>query len=115
MDERLEKALEHSNYTVTLSNQLRLLSEQHAEQIIYYHGGGQFCATEQRITFVNMLVDRGITDTVLIDDNNTPIEIEDTDKFLTEIMDLYFSASNDYLAGYNEIRKNRSAKGIVEL
>ena len=115
MDERLEKALEFSNYTVTLNNQKRLLKERYDENIIYYYGGGQFRATEQRITFVKMLVDSGNTEAVLIDDNGTPIEIDDTDTFLMEIMDLYFGASNEYLAGYNEIRKNRSVKGIVEL
>jgi len=115
MDERLEKALEFSNYTVTLNNQIRLLSEKFAENNIYYYGGGQFTATEQRMTFCDMLVNRGLESVTLIDDNGTPIDITDISQFLQEIMDLYFSSTNEFRTEYDKLRKNRSVKGITEL
>ena len=37
MDERLEKALEFSNFMVTLDNQLRNLREKFYQDTIFYH------------------------------------------------------------------------------
>jgi len=54
MDKRLEKALEFSNYMVTLNNQKRILKEKFRENIVHYHNGGQFTVTQDLITFVNM-------------------------------------------------------------
>jgi hypothetical protein len=51
MDERLEKALDISNYMVTLNNQKRLLKEQYAENLVFYHNGGQFTITQELISF----------------------------------------------------------------
>ena len=42
MDERLKKALDFSNYMVTLNNQKRVLKEKFFENRIYYYNGGQF-------------------------------------------------------------------------
>ena len=37
MDERLSKALDFANYSVTLNNQRRALKEKYLADIIYYH------------------------------------------------------------------------------
>jgi hypothetical protein len=115
MDERLEKALEFSNYTVTLNTQIRLLEEKFNENIIYYYNGGQFTALEGRITFCLAMLGAGHEEIVLLDDNKTPIQVTDLEEFTDELTDRYFSATNEYQTGYNEIRKNRSIKGIIEL
>jgi hypothetical protein len=115
MDERLKKALDFSNYMVTLNNQKRVLKERYREQTVYYHLGGQFTVTKDLITFVNMLVDRGnIEDIVLVDDNETPIMIGDLEEFLSELMDTYFTAANEYHAEYEKLRKNRSVEKLIE-
>jgi hypothetical protein len=115
MDERLKKALDFSNYMVTLNNQKRVLKERYREQTVYYHLGGQFTVTKDLITFVNMLVERGNTeDIVLVDDNETPIMIKDLEDFLSELMDTYFTAANEYHAEYEKLRKNRSVEKLVE-
>jgi len=36
MDERLEKALDFSNYMLTLNNQKRLLAEKYQEELIHF-------------------------------------------------------------------------------
>ena len=56
MDERLEKALDMSNYMVTLNNQKRLLKEQYKENLIYYFNGGQFTVTQDLISFCQCLL-----------------------------------------------------------
>jgi len=115
MDERLEKALDFSNFMVTLHNQLRIFKEQYYQNLICYYSGGQFTVTQELITFCNMMSTRGYKEIILIDDNENPIEIENLEDFLTQILDLYFRASNSYLNDYNKIKKERSVKNLVDL
>lgn len=58
---------------------------------------------------------RGQESIVLIDDNNAPVEVQDLEKFLDDIMDIYFTNSYEYLNKFNEIKKNRTVKGLVDL
>lgn len=115
MDERLQKALEFSNYMVTLNNQKRMLKEKFKEDTVYYFNGGQFTLTKDLITFVSMLVERDNTeDIVLIDDNETPILVSDLEDFLTDIIDVYFSAANYYHASYKDLMKKRSVNKLID-
>ena len=56
MDERLEKALNFSNYMLTLNNQKRLIAEKYQEELIYFYNGSQFSVTRELITFVNLMI-----------------------------------------------------------
>jgi len=115
MDERLEKALEFSNYMVTLNNQKRILKQKFKENIVHYFNGGQFTITQDLITFVNMLVEKDNSDDiVLIDDNETPILINDLADFLADILDTYFSATNQYHAAYKDLLSKRSVVKLVD-
>ena len=115
MDERLSKALEFANYSVTLNNQRRALKEKYLADIIYYHNGGCFAVTKELINFVKTLIDTGNEEgVVLIDDNDVPIEIADTQNFLETILNKYFTASNEYYTEYQKIRKQRSVEGITQ-
>ena len=51
MDERLEKALEFSNYMTTLNNQRRIIKEQFLENCVHYINGGKFSVNRELITF----------------------------------------------------------------
>jgi len=115
MDERLERALEFSNYMIALENQKRILKEKYKEQLIYYHNKGQFTITPNFITFLQTLINLKQTETILLDDNEEPISIEDLKKFFIEILNVYFQATNDYHAEYVKISQSRSVKSIVEL
>lgn len=115
MDERLEKALDFSNYMVTLNSQKRVLKERFREQTVFYHLGGQFTVNKQLMTFVSMLVEQGNDeDIVLVDDNETPIMVKDLTDFQSEILNTYFTAANEYHAEYEKLRKNRSVEKLVE-
>jgi|TARA_B100000035_G_scaffold87406_1_gene73414 hypothetical protein len=115
MDERLEKALDISNYMVTLNNQTRLLKEQYSENLVYYFNGGQFSITQQLVSFCQSLLSLKQQSTILIDDNNIPIEVEDLESFTNSIISTYFEASNRYLTEYNKLKKNRSIESIMDL
>lgn len=115
MDERLQKALDFSNYMVTLNNHKRILKERFREKTVFYYNGGQFTVSKELVTFVNMLVERdNIEDIVLIDDNETPVLVGDLEEFLADVINLYFSAANEYHAEYNLLKKNRSVEKLVE-
>lgn len=115
MDERLEKALEFSNYMITLNNQRTLIQEKFKEQATYYYKGGKFHITRELMSYLYTLVAKNQKSTILIDDNNIPIEINDVEKFQEELYDTYFQAANLYLTEYNKIKTNRNVKGLVDL
>ena len=113
MDERLEKALDFSNYMLTLSNQKRLLAEKYQESLIHFYSGSQFTLTRELITFVSVMVSADQDEVVITDDNNIPCMVEDLDIFYSEIMNKYTIASNDYFTAYADLKKNRSVEKLV--
>jgi hypothetical protein len=115
MDERLQKALDHSNYMVTLNNQKRLLREQYKENLVYYYNGGQFKVTQELISFCQSLVTLEQDGTILIDDNSIPIEVDNVANFSAELYTKYFEATNQYFVEYNKLKKNRTVESIINL
>ena len=115
MDERLSKALDFANYSVTLNNQRRALKEKYLADIIYYHNGGCFAVTKELINFVKLLVDTGNDSGVMmIDDNDVPIEVADMNEVFEMIVNKFFTASNEYHTEYQKLRKQRSVEGITQ-
>ena len=113
MDERLKKALEFSNFMVTLDNQLRNLREKFNQDAIYYHNGGQFTVTKELISFCDTMVDKNQKTIVLVDDNEMPVQIEDLEIFVDNLVDNYVQSSNSFLNDYNILRKKRSVEFII--
>ena len=113
MDERLEKALDFSNYMLTLSNQKRLLAEKYQEDLLYFYNGSQFTITRELITFVSTMVNAEQDEIVIIDDNNLPCLVEDTSTFYNELVDKYTMASNDYHSEYLKLKKSRTVEKLV--
>ena len=115
MDERLEKALDFSNYMITLNNSKKVLEETFHQDIIYYYNGAQFTVDKELVCFCSIMLQNNQTSIVLVDDNNRPIEVTDLEAFLDEILDVYNTATNDYLTKYNALIKNRTIEKMVEL
>ena len=81
----------------------------------HYFNGGQFSVTRELLTFVSMLISKGNdSDIVLLDDNDTPIKIDDLIKFFDDILDIYFTATNEYQTEYEKIRTKRTVDGLVQ-
>lgn len=115
MDERLSKALDFANYSVTLANQKRALKEKYLADIVHYHNGGCFSVSKELINFVKLQIDTGNdAGVVLIDDSDTPIEIADMNEFFDTVLNKYFAASNEFYTEYQKIRKNRTVEGLVK-
>lgn len=113
MDERLEKALDFSNYMLTLNNQKRLLAEKYQEELIHFYNGSQFTLTRELITFVSAMITVDQDEVVITDDNNIPCMVENLNNFYDEIINKYTSASNSYYTAYNELKKNRTVEKLV--
>ena len=113
MDERLEKALDFSNYMLTLNNQKRLLVEKYYQELIFFYSGSQFTITRELITFVATMVAAEQDEVVITDDNNLPCMIEDIANFYSEIISKYTIASNEYYTSYLNLKKNRSVEKLV--
>ena len=115
MDERLEKAFQTANFMATLSNLRRVAFEEFQQNLIFYYQGSSFTVDKELICFVKILIDQGITESIILDDNNIPLKIQDLPNFLVEIQDTYSKATNEYLIRYGEIKSKRSVEGIIDL
>ena len=58
---------------------------------------------------MQFVVSSGKTETILLDKNDIPIQITDTEKFLEDISSLYFEAMNEY---YNDYQKLKSSQRL---
>jgi len=114
MDERLEKALDFSNYMLTLNTQKRLLAEKYQESLIHFYKGSQFTITRELITFVSVMISADQDEIVITDDNTLPCIIEDINDFYLEIISKYTTASNEYYTKYDALRKSRSVEKLVD-
>lgn len=116
MDERLQKALDFSNYRQTLSIQRKTLKEKINAKLTYGCNGGLFKIDRSLITFVQMLIDQGRVENIpLIDVNENPILIPNLNDFRDEILDRYFTATYEYLEEYQKIKSSRSVEKLLDL
>tara|TARA_B100001248_G_scaffold155090_1_gene116711 strand:+ start:36587 stop:36931 length:345 start_codon:yes stop_codon:yes gene_type:complete len=114
MEESLEKALEFSNYSVTLNNQKRILYEKYEENLILYYLGGTFTASKELINFCTMLLSK-TSSSLVIDDNKTPIQIPDLEDFTESLLHKYTEATNQYNEEYEILSTKRSVEGLVDV
>ena len=61
------------------------------------------------------MIDNNQEELVLVDDNETPVEINDLQTFIESIKNTYFTASNNYINNFNRIKKQRTVQNLVDL
>ena len=115
MDERLEQALEFSKFMETHNNQKRIFLQQYKENLVHYENGHKVTVTMELLSFCQSLLALDQSSTVLVDDNETPFEVNDLSQFTREILGVYTFASRKYMYDYKKIIKNRSVKGLTSL
>lgn len=115
MSERLTKALEFANYRQTLNNQIASLRSKTQTRLILSTNGGTFTVSQELITFVNTLIEKDYNESVLIDNYENPIQIEDLSAFLDELLSRYFEVTNDYHAEYVKLRKARKVHKLIDI
>tara|TARA_B100000035_G_C21036812_1_gene571500 strand:+ start:1361 stop:1708 length:348 start_codon:yes stop_codon:yes gene_type:complete len=114
MDERLQKALEFSNYTATINNQKRNIKNRFEQLQLVHFGGGVFIANHETISFIKTMIEMDHTTGVLIDSKENPINVKSFRELLERLMDAYFSATTEYEAEYAKIRKARNIKSLMD-
>ena len=113
--QRLENALDFSYTMRTFNlnkNNLRIKTQ---NLLSYSTAGGSFTVNQSLISFMNFVVSSGKTEISLLDKNDIPIRIEDTEKFLDEISSLYFEVVNDYYNEYQQLRSSRKIEKVLEI
>jgi hypothetical protein len=115
VDERLEKAFQTANYMASLSNLRRVALEEYKQSLIYYFQGSSFTVTRELIVFVHTLTELGKIESVILDDNNIPLKVENLKTFLDNLLNVYAEASNSYINKYAEIKSKRRVEGLVDL
>jgi hypothetical protein len=83
VDEIVKRAFDIANYAETFSAQKNILKEEFNQALILFQNGGTFTITKELICFVKILIDLPNNKTaVLVDDNHSPIEIDNVEEFL---------------------------------
>lgn len=114
MDDRLEKALEHSNYSITIANQKKNLKNRFQQQLLVHYQSGVFCADQQTISFVTTMYNEG-SSLVVLDTKENPIDITNVEEFITKLRTAYTVASREYVEEFNKIKRLRKIDKLMEL
>ena len=112
---RLEKALEFSNTMQTFNLAKNNLKVKTQNLLSYSTNGGTFRVSQELIGFMQFVVQSGKTETIILDKNDIPIKITDTEKFLEDISSLYFEAVNEYYNDYQKLRSSRKIEKVLEI
>ena len=113
--ERLEKALDFSNTMKTFNLNKNNLKVKTQNLLSYSTAGGSFAVDQSLISFMDFVVSSGKTEITLLDKNDIPVRIEDTEKFLDEVSSLYFEVVNDYYNEYQKLRSSRKIEKVLEI
>lgn len=114
MDERLEKALQTANFLASLNLVRKNTLEEYKQELIFYHNGCSFIADLQFISQIHCLK-QNQSSAVVLDINSIPCSIDDLEKFCQTCFDTYNQASQDYHTKYQNIRKQRNLKNLIDL
>jgi hypothetical protein len=113
--ERLEKALDFSNTMQTFNLAKNNLKVKTQNLLSYSTNGGTFRVSQELIGFMQFVVSSGKSETILLDKNDIPIQIIDTEKFLEDVTSLYFEAVNEYYNDYQKLRSSRKIEKVLEI
>lgn len=113
--ERLAKALDFSNTMQTFNLAKNNLKVKTQNLLSYSTNGGTFRVSQELIGFMQFVVQSGKTETIILDKNDIPIQITDTEKFLEDISSLYFEAVNEYYNDYQKLRSSRKIEKVLEI
>jgi len=114
MDERLKKALDFSNYRISLFNRKEEIKTKVNTMLTYSFNGGIFKITPELVSFTKLVIDSGKTNVVLIDSNSNPIMIDNVEKFFSDIFSRYFETTNYYNTEYSTLKKARTVSSIYD-
>jgi hypothetical protein len=113
MDERLEKALDFSNFRMILSTRQENLKLLMKNKLMLPYEGGLFKVDKELISFVGVLLTAGETNFIFIDKNDIPIGITDLEDFYQKIIEKYRTVLRQYLRNYQTLSEARDIKKVI--
>ena len=114
MDDLLEKALEFSNYRMTIENQKKNLKIRMETQQTFMHNKGTWRANQTLLSFIETLLANDLTMAVVQDSRDNPIEIDDLHEFQEIAFGKYNESMNEFLIESNKLSKARSIKKAMD-
>lgn len=114
MDERLSKALEFSNFTLTVNNQKKNIKTRVSQLRIVHHSGGIFVADQSTISFIKALIDLDNKKSLIEDTRGTPIQVSNLSELLDLLISAYYNSMNELDAEYEKIKKSRSINKLMD-
>tara|TARA_R110000744_G_scaffold202125_1_gene321136 strand:- start:371 stop:718 length:348 start_codon:yes stop_codon:yes gene_type:complete len=114
MDERLSKALEFSNYALTINNQKRNIRNRVAQLQIVHYLGGVFLADHETIAFIKTLIDLEHKSSIVIDSKQNPVNVKSLKELLDKLLNAYTSATTEFDIENEKLKKARNIKKVMD-
>lgn len=116
MDERLAKALEFSNYRLTLHNQTENIKNILKDKLTIYENQGKFTANSGTLCYIDLISRLNKTNTcIVVDDDDNPIKIVDLKKFKDKLSQIHLSAYEEYYHEKTKLSRARNMKKLLDL
>ncbi len=114
MDNRLEQALNFSNFRLILATRQKNLKILLNNKLKISYKGGLFKIDKELITFLTILILRKIKSYILLDINDIPIKIMDLEDFLNKVTKIYEKAINQYYQSYQKLEEARDMRKVID-
>jgi len=110
-----QKILEISKSAIDLANQTRILHEEYDLDLFYFHNGGTFKITKEFLSYIKTIKDLMFDETVIIiDENGTPVLIENINLFLDDIVNKHIQANNKFFYKHQELKNSVNLESILK-
>jgi len=113
MDEKLEKALEFSNYQKTLHIQKENLKLRLEHMLLAKFDNNIFLCNIKLINFIQTCITNNYSTVVILDIHNNPVKINQLKDCLDYFLLVYYKAYNEYFDKYEILKKARNIKKVI--
>ncbi len=113
MDEKLEKALEFSNYQKTLHLQKENLKIRLEHMLLLKFDNNIFLCSMELINFIQTCITNKFESVVILDIHNNPVKINQLRDCLDSLLLIYQTAYNEYFDRYETLKKARNVKKVI--
>ena len=113
MDKNLEKALELSDYRLTLYNRKQDIKLKLNNSLLISYDNNVFKATKELISFIKVCLLDNITNIAVFDINDNPVLINDLEKLYSILFSTYTKAYNECFIEYEKLKKSRNVEKMI--
>ena len=114
MDNRLEKALDFSNFRMILNTRQENLKTLMENKLVLSYEGGLFKINQELLSFVYTLLSQKIEEYIFIDQNDIPILITDLSEFYQKAKEKYENAIKQYFNSFQKLSEARDIRKVVD-